>query len=152
MEQPNVTHDVAPLTARFWLAVVLVGVATGLLGDGLMAILFTSEHLAFGFHQGGSFLAAVSRTSALRRVVVLALAGLLGSTAWLVLRRLTAGQHAEIDHALWRGDAHLSVPRSLGTSVISEVVVGMGASIGREAAPKLMGGVALAQSWPAGSA
>ncbi|MCK4176032.1 chloride channel protein [Aciditerrimonas ferrireducens] len=142
MEQPNVTHDLAPLTARFWATVVLVGVATGLLGDGLMAILFTTEHLAFGFHQGGSFLAAVSRASALRRVVVLALSGLLGSVAWFVLRRLTAGQHAEIDHALWRGDARLSVPRSLGTSVISEVVVGMGASIGREAAPKLMGGVA----------
>ncbi len=34
----------------------------------------------------------------------------------------------------------LSFRRSLGTSVISEIVIGMGASIGREAAPKLMGG------------
>ena len=34
----------------------------------------------------------------------------------------------------------LSFRRSLGTSVISEVVIGMGASIGRENAPKLLGG------------
>jgi CIC family chloride channel protein len=42
---------------------------------------------------------------------------------------------------LWNGTGELSLRRSFGTSVISEVVVGMGASIGREAAPKLMGGV-----------
>src|ERR1019366_4510943 len=34
----------------------------------------------------------------------------------------------------------LSFRRCLGTSVISEVVIGMGASIGREAGPKLLGG------------
>ena len=31
--------------------------------------------------------------------------------------------------------------RSAGTSVLSEIIVGLGASLGREAAPKLMGGV-----------
>jgi chloride channel protein, CIC family len=41
---------------------------------------------------------------------------------------------------VWGDGARLSFRRSLGTSVISEVVIGMGASIGREAAPKLMGG------------
>jgi len=141
MEQPNVTHDVVPLNGPFWVALTLTGIATGLMGAGLMAVLFTTEHLAFGYHSG-SFLAGVAHASAARRVLVLALAGLVGSSAWLVLRRLTPGQHAEIDHALWRGDAQLSLPRSLGTSLISELVVGMGASIGREAAPKLMGGVA----------
>ena len=41
---------------------------------------------------------------------------------------------------MWNGDGRLSFRRCLGTSVISEVVIGMGASIGREAAPKLLGG------------
>ena len=39
------------------------------------------------------------------------------------------------------GRGALVVPESLGTSLISEFVIGMGASLGREAAPKLMGGV-----------
>ena len=40
MEQPNVTHDgEARLSGMFWLAVIATGVATGLIGDGLMIIL-----------------------------------------------------------------------------------------------------------------
>ncbi len=41
---------------------------------------------------------------------------------------------------MWGGDGRLSFRRCQGTSAISEVVIGMGASIGREAAPKLLGG------------
>ena len=50
------------------------------------------------------------------------------------------GQRAEADEAAWFG-SELSWPRSLGTSVLSEIVIGLGASLGREAAPKLMGAV-----------
>ena len=57
-----------------------------------------------------------------------------------VLRRLTPGERTEIDDVVWGEEERLSFRRSLGTSVISEVVIGMGASIGRENAPKLMGG------------
>lgn len=53
MEQPNVTGDGdAALTPVFWLTVALTGVATGLLGDLMMAILFGMQHLAFGYHTG----------------------------------------------------------------------------------------------------
>ena len=58
-----------------------------------------------------------------------------------LLRRFTPGESSQIDEEVWSGDGRLSLRRSLGTSLISEVVIGMGASIGREAAPKLMGGV-----------
>ena len=57
-----------------------------------------------------------------------------------MLRRYTRGEPSELDEAVWNGDGRLSFRRCLGTSVISEVVIGMGASIGREAAPKLLGG------------
>jgi H+/Cl- antiporter ClcA len=49
-------------------------------------------------------------------------------------------EKSEIDDSLWNGDGELSLRRSFLTSVVSEVVIGLGASIGREAAPKLMGG------------
>jgi H+/Cl- antiporter ClcA len=49
-----------------------------------------------------------------------------------------------VDEAVWCGDGELGFRRSVGTSVLSIVVVGMGVSLGREAAPKLMGaGLAL---------
>ena len=139
-EQPNVTGDgETALTPLFWAMVALTGVTTGLLGDGLMYVLFGVQHLAFGYHSG-SFAAAVEHASVLRRVTSLVAAGCFGGIAWYVLRRYTAGESAQIDEEVWSGDGCLSLRRSTGTSLISEVVIGMGASIGREAAPKLMGG------------
>jgi CIC family chloride channel protein len=142
MEQPNVNSDgEAGLTPRFWLLLCLTGVATGLFGDLMMVILFHVQKLAFDYHTG-SFEAAIERSSDVRRVVSLLIAGAFGGVAWYYLRRYTKGEHSEVDEVIWAGDGKLSFRRSLGTSVISEVVIGMGASIGREAAPKLMGGAA----------
>ena len=141
MEQPNVTHDgAAALTPRFWLAVGLTGVATGLFGDFLMWVLQNFEHLGFGYNSG-SFQDAVAAISRVRRVVVLVISGLFGAIAWYLIRRYLKREHAEIDDALWNGDGELGLRRSFLTSVVSEILIGLGASLGREAAPKLMGGV-----------
>lgn len=140
MEQPNVTHDgEARLTPQFWLAVVVVGVVTGLLGDLLMWVLKLFETAAFHFHQG-SYQNAVAAVSDSRRVGALLIAGVFGAVSWYLIRRRFRGECSEIDDALWRGDGELSWRRSFLTSLVSEVVIGLGASIGREAAPKLMGG------------
>jgi CIC family chloride channel protein len=140
MEQPNIASDwQAALNPRFWAMVVLTGVATGLLGDLMMAVLFNVQYLAFGYHSG-SLQAGIEHASALRRVSSLLIAGAFGGVAWFLLRRYTKGEHSEIDESIWNGDGQLSLRRCLGTSLISEVVIGMGASIGREAAPKLLGG------------
>jgi chloride channel protein, CIC family len=139
-EQPNATGDGdAALTPVFWVMVVLTGVAAGLFGDLMMLILFSVQHLAFGYH-AGTLAAAVSRASDLRRITVLLVAGAFGGAAWYLLRRFTPGERTEIDDVVWGEGERLSFRRSLGTSVISEIVIGMGASIGRENAPKLMGG------------
>lgn len=141
MEQPNVTGDGdAPLTLRFWAMLILTAIATGLFGDLLMIVLFSIQHLAFNYHTGSLQDAAI-RASAERRVVSLFISGGIAALAWYLLRRYTPGEHTEVDDAIWRGES-LSTRRSLGTAFISEVVIGFGASIGREAAPKLMGGVA----------
>ena len=140
MEQPNVTHDgEARLTPRFWLAVVLTGVATGLFGIVLMWILKVVEHLAFHY-SSGSVEAAVKATSGSRRIVVLEIASVVGAVSWYLIRRFLKKERSDIDDSLWNGDGELSIRRSLLTSIVSEVVIGLGASIGREAAPKLMGG------------
>ncbi len=140
MDQPNITSGGAGvLTPRFWVMVVLTGIAAGLLGALMMAILFNVQYAAFGYH-AGSLQHGVEQASAARRVASLLIAGVFGGVAWFLLRRYTKGEPSELDEAVWDGDGSLSFRRCLGTSVISEVVIGMGASIGREAAPKLLGG------------
>ena len=148
-EQPNNTSDGdTPLTPRFWVALVITAVLTGLFGDLMMVVLFNFEHFAFGTGPG-DYQSHVEAASAARRVISLAIAGAFGGPAWFLLRRWTKGEHSEVDEVIWAGDARLSLRRSLLTGVISEVVIGMGASIGREAAPKLMGGVSgsLSAGW-----
>jgi chloride channel protein, CIC family len=139
-EQPNATGDGdAALTPVFWVMVALTGVAAGLFGDLMMLLLFSVQHLAFGYHSG-SLESGVEHASDARRLIVLLAAGAFGGIAWFLLRRYTSGEKTELDDVVWGDGARLSFRRSLGTSVISEVVIGMGASIGRENAPKLMGG------------
>jgi CIC family chloride channel protein len=138
-EQPNAVGDgEAPLTVRFWVAVLLTGVAAGLFGDLMMLVLFSVEHFVFGYSTG-PFEAAVERSGDLRRVAALLAAGAAGGVLWYLLRRFAEGEKSEVDDSIWKGDGRLSFRRCFGTGLISELVVGMGASIGREQAPKLMG-------------
>jgi len=140
MEQPNVTHDgEARLTPQFWLAVALTGVAAGLFGAFLMWLLAQFERVGFHYHSG-SFQNAVAAVSSSRRIVVLLIASVVGAVSWYLIRRFLNHERSDIDDAIWNGDGELSLRRSFLTSVVSEVVIGLGASIGREAAPKLMGG------------
>ena len=141
-EQPNATGDGdAPLTPRFWLMVVLTGIAAGLFGDFLMLLLFTVQHLAYGYHSG-TLEAAVEHSDDVRRLAALLVAGVFGGVAWYLLRRFTPGEKTEVDDVVWQPGSRLSFRRSFLTSLISEIVVGLGASLGRENAPKLMGGAA----------
>ena len=138
-EQPNAAgdHD-APLTPTVWLLVALTGVAAGLFGDLLMLVLHAVEHVAFGYSHG-SFQAGVEHASAQRRLLALAAAGVFAGLAWYWLRRAMPGQRSEVDDEVWTGTANIAFPRSFASSVFSVVVVGAGASLGREAAPKLLG-------------
>ncbi|HET9078397.1 MAG TPA: chloride channel protein [Acidimicrobiales bacterium] len=148
-EQPNNTDEGdARLTTRFWAALVLTGIGTGLFGVVMMIVLFGFEHLAFGTGPG-DYQSHVENASAARRVLSLVIAGAAAGPAWFLVRRFTKGEKSEVDEVIWAGDGRLSARRSLATGIISEVVIGMGASIGRESAPKLMGGVSgsVAAGW-----
>lgn len=143
MMQPNVTHDGdAALTPRFWLAVVVTGVASGLIAVALMELLRFVSRVAFGAQTLAEFGARVAATTTWARLWPVLLAGVIAGAGWYLLHRFTPGRRSEVDDVLWTGAGRLSFRRSLGTSVLSEVVVGLGASLGREAAPKLMGAVA----------
>lgn len=139
VEQPNAVDDgEARLTPRFWACLVLTGVATGLLGALLLGVLHGVQRLAYG---PGSLPTAVARVPSYRVVLVLAGGGLLTGLGWAALRRWGRGT-SDVDDAVWTGTGELAFGRSLTTGALSEVAVGVGASLGQEAAPKLMGAAA----------
>lgn len=142
MTQPNVTHDGdAALTPKYWLAVAITGVVSGLIGMLLMALLRLVSRIGFGAHGFGDFAATVAAAGPWERMWPVLAAGIIAGVGWYLLRRFTPGRTSEVDDVLWTGKGRLSFRRSVGTSVLSEIIIGLGASLGREAAPKLMGAV-----------
>lgn len=138
--QPNVPGRgiVASYGVRFWGLVISIGVAAGLGGAALMELLRAVEHLSWSYHRG-TFLGAVDRVSADHRVFVLLAAGVLAGIGGLALKRLRGFGGGEVSEALWLQDGRLALWPSLGRGALSVVIVAMGASLGREAAPQLAG-------------
>jgi chloride channel protein, CIC family len=138
--QPNVPGKgiVAGYGGRFWALVVVVGVAAGLGGALLMWILNGVTHLAWD-HSALSFLGAVERSSNAHRVLVLLVAGLVAGIGGLAVRRLSGFGGGEVSEALWRRGGRMALGPSLGRGLLSIVIVALGASLGREAAPQLAG-------------
>jgi H+/Cl- antiporter ClcA len=128
-----------PGAGMFWLTVILTGLGTGLSAIALTLLLGFVQHMAWP--GSGTLLDAASAATSLRHVAVLAAAGALTGISQIVLVRLTSGNGIEITQAIWFSAGRLPVLRTLGSAVLSIVVVGMGASLGREGAPKQVGAV-----------
>ncbi len=126
--------------ARFWVAVVLTGVGAGLGAAILTSFLFEVQSLAWSF-SGRDILLAAERTAASRHMLVLLGAGLLTGLGQFLLSRLTTGNAIETTTALWFSAGRLPAVRTTASAILSEAVVAMGASLGREGAPKQMGAV-----------
>ena len=125
------------MSPRFWLVVALTGVGAGIAGAALMLVLYTVQHLAFGYTEL-DFLHGVEQASALRRVIVLAVAGLLGGTAWWALRRWMRPSPG-VSEAVWSPHGRMRIVPAALDGLVQIVVVGMGASLGREGAPRQVG-------------
>lgn len=74
----------------------------------------------------------------------LLVAVVVGGVGWYRLRRVTPGAKSEADEMFWTGQGRLAVPHGAGTSVLSEIVIGLGASLGREAVQSSAGGALFA--------
>jgi chloride channel protein, CIC family len=144
--QPNVPGRgiVAGYSLRFWVIVVVLGLATGVAAAALVGLLRLVEHVAYGYRRG-PFLDGVAAAAGWRHVVALLVAALLVAAGTLVLGRLPTSGGTEVSEALWLRGGRLAVVPSLARAVLSIVTVGLGVSLGREAAPQLAG--AAAASW-----
>jgi CIC family chloride channel protein len=138
--QPNIPGRgiLAGYSLRFWGFVVAIGVATGLAAAGFIALLNWIERLAWR-RPASQFLAAVTAASAPRDLLVLFAAGVIAGAGGLLVRRLRGSGGGEISEALWLRGGRLELPASLVRGALSIVTVGLGASLGREAAPQLAG-------------
>jgi chloride channel protein, CIC family len=129
-----------PRAIRFWLAVSLIGVSTGLGAGALTRLLEVVQHVAW-HGSGTNILDAGRQASALRHFVVLVAAGLLTGAGQFLLKRLSSGNGIDTTAAIWFYAGRMPALRTLGSAVLSIFVVAMGASMGREGAPKQAGAV-----------
>ncbi len=126
---------------RFWIAVVFTGIGAGLSAALLYVLLQWVQELAWPGSSPGSLLHAASTGDPWRHVAVLLGAGLLIGLGQLALSGLASGNGIDINAAIWFSAGRLPTLRTLGSAVLSIVIVGMGASLGREGAPKQAGAV-----------
>jgi chloride channel protein, CIC family len=136
---------IPPILARrnavgFWFAVVLTGVGTGLAAAALTGLLELTQHLSWG-GSGIDLLQAASQAPAWKHVAVLTGAGLLTGAGQLLLTRLSSANGIEITAAIWFHAGRLPKLRTLASATLSILIVGMGAALGREGAPKQAGAV-----------
>ena len=122
----------------FWIAVILTGAGAGIGAIVLTKLLQAVQNL---FWPGVDLLAAASQADPWRHVYVLLGAGALTGVGQIALRRLTSGNGIDITEAISDFAGRLPAIRTLGTAVLSVLLVGMGAALGREGAPKQVGAV-----------
>jgi len=129
-----------PGALRFWLAVCLIGTSTGLAAAMLTRLLEIIQRVAWR-GSGTNILAAARQASGSRHVVVLLAAGILTGVGQFILKQLSSGNGIDTTAAIWFYAGRMPALRTLGSALLSIFAVGMGASMGREGAPKQAGAV-----------
>lgn len=140
------THDLdaipptlgTPEALKFWMTITFTGLATGL-AAGLLTLLL--EEVERFFWGSVNVMSAAAAAPAAHHLWVLLGAGALTGGGQFVLQRLTSANGIDITEAITRHAGRLPALRTLGSAVLSILVVGMGASLGREGAPKQFGAV-----------
>ena len=134
---PTMTH---PLAFRFWLAVLLIGASTGTGAVGLTRLLEAVQSLVWG-GSGTALLENARNVPGWHVVLVLVLAGIATGAGQVILKRLSSANGIDTATAIWFHAGRLPAVRTLGSAVLSVIIVAMGASLGREGAPKQAGAV-----------
>jgi len=126
---------------RLTVVTLLVGIGSGISGLLVSLLLHGIEHLAYGY-SSGTFLDGVLAGPPIRRVIALAIAGVVGAVGWWALRRW--GKQVVSVESSVDGER---MPRlvTIANAGPQIVIVGLGASIGREVAPRELG--ALVAGW-----
>src|SRR5271154_4978503 len=129
-----------PGAGPFWVAVMFTGIGTGVSAAALTRLLEMVQRLVW-HGTGGDLLDAARQAGAWRHILVLLGAGVLTGAGQFVLRQLSSGNGIDTTAAIWFHAGRLPALRTLGSAVLSVIIVGMGTALGREGAPKQAGAV-----------
>ncbi|AEV74159.1 chloride channel protein EriC [Mycolicibacterium rhodesiae NBB3] len=117
---------------EFGCAIVIVGLLAGVAGAATTLLLHAIEHLTYHY-TFGTLLSGVGGSSPVRRAVGPMVGGALAGFGWWMLRRRTAVPPLAETIAAHRPIPRLSMSIDAGLQVL---LVGSGASLGREGAPR----------------
>lgn len=121
--------------ARLLVVTALVGIGSGVSGLLVSVLLHLIQHLVYGYSEG-TFLQGLSRSSPAVRVLALASAGTAGGVGWWALRKW-GKRVVSIQKSV---DGERMPPlATLANTGLQIAIVGLGASIGREVAPRELG-------------
>jgi len=129
-----------PGAALFWASVLLTGVGTGVAAAALTRLLEAVQQVMWK-GSATNLLEAAEHVGAWRHIVVLLCAGVVTGMGQMVLKQLSSGNGIDTTAAIWFHAGRLPALRTMGSAVLSVIIVGMGASLGREGAPKQAGAV-----------
>ena len=105
-----------PGAARFWLAVLLTGVGTGIGAAALTRLLEVVQHFAWN-RSGTDLLDAAGHAGVLRHILVLLGAGLLTGVGQIILRQRSSGNGIDTTAAIWFHAGPMPALRTLGSAV-----------------------------------
>jgi CIC family chloride channel protein len=128
----------SPGAAVFWMAVLLTGLGAGVAAAILTHLLFAVQRACW---PGPHLLDAAQQADATHHLLILLAAGAVTGAGQVLVGHLAAGNSIDITAAISNFAGRLPALRTLATATLSVVVVGMGASLGREGAPKQAGAV-----------
>lgn len=114
------------------LAVLMTAITAGLVGAGCSHLLHLIEGLVFG-DASGTLLHAISSVPWWHRICVLGVAGLVGGISWYLYAR-AGGKPVTLSKAV--NGQKMPILLTFWHSINQIIIVGMGASIGREVAPR----------------
>ena len=119
-------------TLEYACAVMLAGLLAGVAGAATTLLLHWVEHLTYNY-SFGTLLSGVGGSSPVRRAVGPMIGGLLAGFGWWLLRR-----HGDVPSLSATIAEHRQMPRWRMSidAALQVLVVGSGASLGREGAPR----------------
>lgn len=138
MEPPAGGGDAQPAQpwiglGRMVLATLLHGIGSGLIGIFVALLISNVQILGFGKSQG-DFLVIAMHAPPWRRMLCVTFAGVFGASAWYWLRGRDPG-FVPVDVSLKEGVA-MPPSTTVLNALIQDIVVALGGSFGREAAPR----------------
>ena len=117
-----------PGAIRFWIAVVLTGLCAGL-GAALLTLLFdAAQEIAWGAAEPSALFEAARQASPGTPHRFAARRRARDQPGSMALTRLTSGNGIDVTAAIWFQAGRMPAWRTLGTAVLSIVIVGHGRS------------------------